>query len=235
MSRFQPHDPATVRYVRDRCWMAVALSVGLALAMDLVDTWRYHGAVEAAGAGDEVSISAAAGLPNDSFVFGAGGAAVKDAAVTLDAAGTAGAALDNAGNNAELARSDHEHLIPWSAGLVFTATPTASTTDTKHMLANMECGSTNMDVNQLSVSCDTQGSGNLDVNIERFNAAGTTQGELRATDAAYSNTGDDRQNFATDQNDNNITNTDYFKVIWGTAVNGQDECTVVIQGHCRTI
>ena len=112
-------------------------------------------------------IHALSALTNGELLQGNGGKSISSSGVTVDVAGTAGAALDNAGTSTELSRADHEHLIPWSTGLVFTATPTASTTDTKHMLVNFGCEATNIDVTKLSVSADTQGSGALTLNIER--------------------------------------------------------------------
>ena len=141
----------------------------------------------------------------------------------MQAAGSAGTSVTNAGTATSLARSDHEHRVPWQVGAHFEATP-AVAESTVPLPVNEACGGS-IDATAVHITALTKGSAAMTFNVVRYNSAGTSQGNLFASNQSYSNTGNNRQSFTPDQNNTNIGSTDYFRVNFVT-VNGQDDLTV---------
>lgn len=229
--RLHGSESATVDFVRVRFWVALTLSIVAALAFDLLDTWTYHGTAEAVGIGDVVELSAATALPSGELIQGQGGATVNSAGVTVDVAGSAGTAPNNAGTASEVARSDHEHRVGGGICMGFEATPSTGEF-AMNMPVNSECAGDDLDVTEATIAAIVQGSGTMTFNIRRYNAAGVSQGDLFSASQSYSNTGDDRQEFATNQNNNNIAVTDVFR--WNfVTVNGQDDFATCVWYKCQ--
>jgi hypothetical protein len=206
-------------------------AVCVAVLFVSIHEWQYHGATAAQGLGDVVELSASSALTSGELIQGDGGATASASGFTPDTAGTAGTTVNNAGNSTDLARADHEHRMAWSIGMAFEATP--STGEFAMPLpVNDQCGATDLDVESFSITALTKGSGTLTFNVVRYNNAGSSQGNLFSSTQSYSNAGNNRQDFTTNLNDNNIGTTDFFRFNIIT-VNGQDDFTVIVQGLCR--
>ena len=175
---------------------------------------------------------APAALTSGQLVQGNGGAEVQASGFTVQAAGSAGTNVTNAGTATSLARSDHEHRVPWQVGAHYEATP-AVAESTVPLPVNEACGGS-IDATVVHITALTKGSGSMSFNVVRYNSAGTSQGNLFASNQSYSNTGNNRQSFTPDQNNTNIGATDYFRVNFVT-VNGQDDLTVAVSGKCKNV
>ncbi len=215
---------------RIRFWLA-AWAVAVAVAAVAVHEVQYHGQTAAQEIGDHTVLSAAAALTSGELVEGGGGHTVTASGFTPDTAGTAGTTVNNAGTSTDLARADHEHRVPWGVGMAFEATPATGEFAMPLPVSN-QCGATDLDVESFSIVALTKGSSTLTFNVIRYNNAGSSQGNLYSATQSYSNAGNNRQDFSTNQNDNNITATDYFRFNIIT-VNGQDDFAVLVQGLCR--
>ena len=115
--------------------------------------------------------------------------------------------------------------------MAFEATP-ATGEFAMPLPVNDQCGATDLDVESFSLAALTKGSSTLTFNVIRYNNAGSSQGNLFSSTQSYSNAGNNRQDFTTNLNDNNIAVTDYFRFNIIT-VNGQDDFVVLVQGLCR--
>jgi hypothetical protein len=155
-----------------------------------------------------------------------------DSGVSPQAAGSAGTNPINAGTSTELARKDHEHRVPWQAGLGFEASPPAAEFAIPIPVSN-QCGGS-IDAVSISITALTKGSSTLTFNVIRYNAAGASQGNLFSATQTYSNSGDNRQSFTVNQNGTGIAATDYFRPNFIT-VNGQDDFTFTVQGKCKNV
>ena len=175
---------------------------------------------------------APAALTSGQLVQGNGGAEVQASGFTAQAAGSAGTNVTNAGTATSLARSDHEHRVPWQVGAHYEATP-AVAESTVPLPMNEACGGS-IDATAVHITALTKGSGTMSFNVVRYNSAGTSQGNLFASNQSYSNTGNNRQSFTPDQNNTNIGSTDYFRFNFVT-VNGQDDLTVAVSGKCKNV
>ena len=175
---------------------------------------------------------APAALTAAELLQGNGGAEVQASGFTMQAAGSAGTSVTNAGTATSLARSDHEHRVPWQVGAHFEATP-AVAESTVPLPVNEACGGS-IDATAVHITALTKGSAAMTFNVVRYNSAGTSQGNLFASNQSYSNTGNNRQSFTPDQNNTNIGSTDYFRVNFVT-VNGQDDLTVATGGKCKNV
>jgi hypothetical protein len=115
-------------------------------------------------------------------------------------------------------------------GLAFEATP-AVAEFAMPMPVNNQCGAS-IDVVSIGIAALTKGSGTMTFNVIRYNSAAVSQGNLFSATQTYSNTGDNRQEFTTNQNNTGIGATDYFRFNVIT-VNAQDDFTVAAEGVCK--
>jgi hypothetical protein len=180
------------------------------------------------------TMASSAALAASTIVLGggAGAAPTTTAGYTVDAAGSAGTAPNNAGTSTELARSDHEHRVPWRSGSTFTVTPGTGLANLPWPADN-QCGG-DMDVLSVGITALTKGTGTMTFNVTRYNSAGTSQGNLFSATQTYSNSGNNYQGFAPNQNNGDIANTDFFRINFIT-VNGQDDFTVTVGGKCKNV
>lgn len=159
---------------------------------------------------------------------------VQDAGVSVQAAGSAGTSVTNAGTATTLARSDHEHRTVWRVGMVQEATPTASTTSSVVLPTATLCGGS-IDIGSITVATVNQGTGALTFNVARYQASGSLVGNLFLSDQSYSNVGNPLQQFTPNQNQTGTNATDYYRVVWGSSVNGQTFISAVVEGKCKNI
>jgi hypothetical protein len=172
--------------------------------------------------------SAALASANVVLGGGAGAAPTTAAGYTIQTAGSAGTAVTNAGTATSLARSDHQHLVPWQAGGIFEATPSTGEYAVP-LMANPECGAS-MNVNTVRVCALTQGSA-LTINVVRYNAANSSQGNLFSSTQTYSTGGNVCQSFSPNQNATGITATDFFRINFVTAT-AVSQFGVTVSGTC---
>ncbi len=177
-------------------------------------------------------VQAAAALTSGQLLQGSGDGKAAASGVTVQAAGGTGTAVTDAGDATSLARSDHEHRVPWQAGFHLEATP-ATGESTVPLPVNEACGGS-IDATAVGIVAITKGTGTMTFNVIRYNNAGVSQGNIFSATQTYSNAGNNRQSFAPDQNATGIGATDYFRVNLVT-VNGQDDLTLAVQGKCKNV
>lgn len=183
------------------------------------------------------SMASSGALAANTIVMGGGvgNPPTTAAGYTVQGAGTAGASVANAGTSTSLARSDHEHWVPWQAGVGIEQTPSASTYIPVPVPISASCGgSGSISVTKVSVTAVTKGTGNMTFNVSKCTADGTCA-NLFSTDQTYSSAGNNRQDFTPDQNSSSLNNTDYFRFFIGSSVNGQDDLSIVVSGKCKNI
>jgi hypothetical protein len=183
------------------------------------------------------TMASSAALAANTIVLGggAGNPPTTAAGYTVQSTGTAGAVVANAGTSTSLTRADHEHWIPWQAGVGLEQTPTASTYVPVPVPIPGSCGGSGaISVSSVSITAITKGSGNMTFNVYKCTAGGTCAAMFSA-DQTYSNTGNNRQSFTPDQNNTSLNNTDYFRFYIGSTVNGQDDFSMTVSGKCKNI
>lgn len=177
------------------------------------------------------TIASSAALAASTIVLGggAGAAPTTTDGYTIATAGSAGTASTNAGSATSLARSDHEHLVPWQVGQFFEVTPSTGIAAIP-LPVNSQCGGS-IGAVSVSVVALTQGSA-FTFNVVRYAADGSTVGNLFSSTQTYNTAGTVRQGFSTDANNTGLAATDYFRVNV-VSITGTDDFSMSVSGTCK--
>jgi hypothetical protein len=182
------------------------------------------------------SISASPSLATNTIVLGGGTGAPPTtvAGITVQTAAANGTELANAGDNKSLARSDHEHMVPWQVAIPFTGVPSLGDFPVR-LPVPASCGG-NVSATSVRVMAAMKGTGPMMYQVYSCtNGLSETCLSMFSTgNQTYSNTGNVSQQVNTDQNNSSLAPTSFFKASIA-ATNGQVGVTLVVNGRCKNI
>ncbi|MCW5978671.1 MAG: hypothetical protein KIT09_11365 [Bryobacteraceae bacterium] len=182
------------------------------------------------------SMASSETLAAGAVVLGGGPGAAPTTAgqITIQAAETSGTPVANAGDATSLARSNHEHLIPWQVGIPFTGAPTTGDFAVR-LPTPANCGGS-VSVTSVRVIAANKGTGPMTYQVYSCTngASETCLSMFSGGNQTYSHTGNMSQQAATDQNNSNLSTSSFFKANIA-AVNGQSGVTLIVNGRCKNI